>query len=121
VRREVAVLASNAEFAVVTLLDEKRVVIAATRRAWFGRPVQDVLPAFDIIQADKAVKRRRALVVMGPRQRSLFGYTGIPVGGEGEDLLPSRIGNLFVAYDLSRSKAEARAQILNQSLYWTGW
>ena len=28
---------------------------------------------------------------------------------------------MFLAYDLKRYKAEARAQVLQQSLYWAGW
>jgi PAS domain S-box-containing protein len=30
-------------------------------------------------------------------------------------------GSLFLAYDLKRYKAEARAHVLQQSLYWAGW
>ena len=43
------------------------------------------------------------------------------MGGEREELRPSRTGTLFLAYDLKRYKAEARAQVLQQSLYWAGW
>ena len=43
------------------------------------------------------------------------------MGGEREELRPSRTGSLFLAYDLKRYKAEARAQVLQQSLYWAGW
>src|SRR5262245_53770259 len=43
------------------------------------------------------------------------------MGSERAELRPSRSGSLFVAYDLNRSKSEARAQVLQQSLYWAGW
>ena len=43
------------------------------------------------------------------------------MGGERDELRPSRTGSLFLAYDLKRYKAEARAQVLQQSLYWAGW
>src|SRR5947207_1689675 len=36
-------------------------------------------------------------------------------------LRPSRTGSVFLAYDLQRYKAEARAQVVQQSLYWAGW
>ena len=43
------------------------------------------------------------------------------MGGERDELRPSRTGSLFLAYDLKRYKAEARAQVCEQSLYWAGW
>ena len=43
------------------------------------------------------------------------------MGSEREELRPSRTGSVFLAYDLKRYKAEARAQVLQQSLYWAGW
>jgi two-component system NtrC family sensor kinase len=47
-RREVAILASNRNYTVVALTDDQRVIIAATRRAWLGRPAAEVLPKFDV-------------------------------------------------------------------------
>ena len=46
-RREVAILASNRNYTVVALTDDQHMVIAATRRAWLGRPAAEVLPKFD--------------------------------------------------------------------------
>ncbi len=117
-RREVAVLASSPEYSIVALLDEGRSVIAATRRAWFGRPIKDVMPEFDGSEADQAARQRRARIVTGPG--SLIGYSGVLLGSAGQELSPSQLGQLFIVYDLSLSKAQAQAQILNQSLYWTG-
>jgi len=51
----------------------------------------------------------------------LLGYAGILMGKEREELRPSRTGNVFLAYDLKQYKAEARAHVLQQSLYWAGW
>ena len=41
----------------------------------------------------------------------LLGYAGILLGRERDELRPSRTGSLFLAYDLKRYKAEARAQV----------
>src|SRR5882672_11332043 len=38
-----------------------------------------------------------------------------------DELRPTRIGGLFLAYDLMRAKSEARAVVLRQSFYWAGW
>src|SRR4029077_20828102 len=51
----------------------------------------------------------------------LLGYAGILMGSEQDELRPSRTGSLFLAYDLKHYKAEARAQVEQQSLYWAGW
>ena len=56
-----------------------------------------------------------------PRGDELLGYAGILMGGARDELRPSRTGSLFLAYDLKRYKAEARAQVIQQSLYWAGW
>ncbi len=117
-RREVAILASHPEYQAVVLLDDGRTVIAATRRVWYGREGAKVLPDFDVAQAAKAMSQRRALIVSG--SNSLFGYTSVLLGRAVLELRPSRLGSLFIVYDLGPSRAEARAQILNQSLYWTG-
>ena len=51
----------------------------------------------------------------------MLGHAGILIGGESEELRPSRTGSVFLIYDLERYKAEARAQVVQQSLYWAGW
>jgi len=50
----------------------------------------------------------------------LLGHAGILMGSERDALRPSRTGTVFLGYDLKRYKAEARAQVLQQSLYWAG-
>lgn len=120
-RREVAILASNRNYTVVVLTDDQESVIAATRRAWLGRPVTQVLPKFDSRQAAQATLGRGAQVVSEADENSLLGYVGIPMGGGGEELRGSRIGRLFFEYDLERAKSAVRRQIVAQSLYWTGW
>ena len=120
-QHEIAVLAHNHDILLVVLADERDTVVAATRRAWLGRPVADVLPKFDFEQAAGAIRERRARLGIDPGDGNLVGYAGILMGREREQLRPSRSGTLFLAYDLHRPKAEARAQVIQQSLYWAGW
>ena len=120
-RREVAILASNRNYTVVALTDDQHSVIAATRRAWLGRPVAEVLPKFDSGQAADATLGRGAQVVREADKNALLGYAGIPMGSGGRELRGSRMGQLFFEYDLKRAKSAARSQIVAQSLYWTGW
>jgi len=120
-QHEVAVLAHNHEFTLAALTDERNIVIEATRRAWMGQQIAAVLPQFDLDQAAIAVRERRAGITVDPNGNELLGYAGILMGGERDELRPTRTGSLFLAYDLKRYKAEARAQVLKQSLYWAGW
>ena len=120
-QHEIAVLAHNHDVILAAMTDERQVVIAATRRAWLGQNIADVLPQFDLEQASGAIRERRAGMATDPHGDALLGYAGILLGGERDELRPSRTGSLFLAYDLKRYKAEARAQVVQQSLYWAGW
>lgn len=118
---EIAVLAHNHDYVFAALTDYENRVIAATRRAWLGRAIADVLPNFDRDEGVQAVRGHPARIDTGDGREALLAYSGIMMASEHDELRPSRSGSLFVAYDLSRSKAEARAQVLQQSFYWAGW
>jgi PAS domain S-box-containing protein len=120
-QHEIEVLAHNHDVVLAALTDEHQTVVAATKRAWLDRPISEVLPQFDLKQAADAIRQRRAGVTTDPNGDVLFGYAGVLLGGERDELRPSRTGSLFLAYDLHRYKAEARAQVVQQSLYWAGW
>ncbi len=120
-RREVAILASNRNYTVVALTDDQHSVIAATRRAWLGRPPAEVLPKFDLEQATAATLGPATRVVREADKNALLGYADVPMGGDSGELRGSRIGRLFLEYDLQRAKRAVRGQIVAQSLSWTGW
>src|SRR5437764_13061416 len=99
------------------MTDDRNIVIAATKRAWLGQPIGDVLPQFDL----RAVREGRSGMTIDSNDVELLGHADILMGPEREQLRPSRTGSVFLAYDLQRYKAEARAQVVQQSLYWAGW
>ena len=119
-QHEIAVLAHNHDVTFAALTDDRNIVVTATRRAWLGRQITDVLPQFDLEQAAPAIRERRAGMTTDSNGSELLGHAGILMGGEHEALRPSRTGTVFLGYDLKRYKAEARAQVLQQSLYWAG-
>ena len=119
-QHEIAVLAHNHDVTFAALTDYRNTVITATRRAWLGRQIAEVLPQFDLEQAAGAIRERRAGMTTDANGSELVGHAGILMGGEHEALRPSRTGTVFLGYDLKRYKAEARAQVLQQSLYWAG-
>jgi len=119
-QHEIAVLAHNHDVTFAALTDDRNVVITATRRAWLGRQIAEVLPQFDLERAAVAIRERRPGMTTDSKGNELVGHAGILMGGERESLRPSRTGTVFLGYDLKRYKAEARAQVLQQSLYWAG-
>jgi len=117
---EIEALAHNHDVNFAALTNDRGDVIAATRRAWIGRPIMEVLPKFDVGAAAEAIRARRAGMTLDSSGDEYLGYTGI-LTVKGGELRPSHVGGLFVSYDLARRKAEARHQVLEQSLYWAGW
>jgi PAS domain S-box-containing protein len=120
-QHEIAVLAHNHDVIVAALTDDRNAVIAATRRAWLGRQIADVLPQFDPDDAAGNIRERRAGLTIDSNGDELIGQADILMGSERAELRPSRTGSVFLTYDLKRYKAEARAQVLRQSVYWAGW
>jgi two-component system NtrC family sensor kinase len=116
-QREISVLAHNHDVLFAALADDQDTVAAATRRAWIGRPVAEVLPQFDA----RALHEGTAGIAIDANASELLGHANILIGSERQELRPSRTGSVFLAYDLRRYKSEARTQVQQQSLYWAGW
>jgi PAS domain S-box-containing protein len=120
-KHEIEVLAHNHDVVVAALTDDRDQVLTATRRAWLGHGIADLLPQFELAHAAAAIRERRAGMSLGPNGDSLLGYAGVWLGGGNDELRPSRTGSLYLVYDLQRYKEEARGQVVQQSLYWAGW
>lgn len=119
--REVAIVAFNHNYTVAVLTDDANTVMAATRRAWLGRRVTEVLPGFDNGQAAQAARERRARITLARDKNFLLAYAGVQMPGQANELRSARVGRLYLEYDLRRSKAKALRNIGNQSLYWAAW
>ena len=120
-QHEIAVLAHNHDVTMAALTDDHDNVIAATHQAWLGQPIAEVLPQHDLREAARAIRERRSGMTTDSNGDELLGHAGILMAAAREELKPSRTGSVFIVYDLRRYKAEARAQVLQQSLYWAGW
>jgi len=120
-QHQIAVLAHNHDVIVAALTDEQGRVMTATKRAWLGRPIAEMLPQVGLDHVAGALRERRAGIAIGPGGNSLVGHAAVLVGADGDALRPSRSGTLVMAYDLAGYKAEARQQVIQQSLYWAGW
>ena len=120
-QHEIAVVAHNHDCVFAALTDDHNAVIAATRRAWLGRPIADVLPQVDKDEGVRTRPGRPAQIDIDEEHHALLAYAGVLMGSDRDELRPSRTGALFLAYDLSRPRWEARAQVLRQSFYWAGW
>ena len=120
-RREVAILAFNHDYSLAVLTDDADKVIAATQRAWLGRPVVEVLPGFDAGEAARAAREHQARITLAADRGALLAYGGIQIGSSAHELRTSRFGKLYLEYDLRRSKAKAVSHIVSQSMYWAAW
>lgn len=120
-RREVAILAFNHDYILAVLADDSDSIIAATQRAWLGRRGADVLPGFQAAEAARAARERRIRITVSADRSSLLAYGGIQIGSSAQELRTSRVGSLFVEYDLLRSKARAIDQIVDQSIHSAVW
>jgi len=120
-QHQISVLAHNHDVIVAALVDDAGRVLAATRRAWLDRPIAEVLPPLGLQQVTAELRQRRTGIDIGPDGASLAGHAAVLIGRERDELRPTRRGSLLLVYDLARYKAEARAQVMQQSLYWVGW
>ncbi len=120
-QQQIAVLAHNHDVIAAALTDDHGRVLTATRRAWVDRPIAEVLPELGLQQVGGAMQQHRPAIEVGPRGESLIGTASVLIGGERDELRPTRTGALLVAYDLVRYKAEARSQVVRQALSWAGW
>src|SRR5262249_36235513 len=57
-QHEIEVLAHNHDVTLAALTDDRQVVVVATKRAWLGRPIAEVLPQFNLDQAAGAIRER---------------------------------------------------------------
>ncbi len=120
-QHQVSVLAHNHDVIVAALADNEGRVLAATRRAWLDRPIAEMLPPMGLEQVSAALAQKHTGIDIAADGATLAGHAAILIGRERDELRPSRRGSLLLVYDLARYKAEARAQVVQQSLYWVGW
>ena len=123
-QHQVSVLSHNLDYPVAALTDEQQRVIAATRRAWIDRSLDDVLAGV-MTEADSqaiaaAVQRRRATVIRSADHALLFGASGVQFQPEPGSVRGSRTGGLVLVYDLEQARYALFANMLNQTLYWSG-
>ena len=78
-QHEIAVLAHNHDVTLAVMTDDNDEVIAATRRAWIGRKIDEALPQFDLDQAAADVRQRRAGITRDASGNELLGHAGINV------------------------------------------
>jgi len=119
-QHEIAVLAHNHDVLLAVLTDDRDEVIASTRRASLDRPIAEVFPQL-VPDPTVAAKTSHAGIAIVSTGDELLGRADVLVGSGRAELRPTRTGNVFLAYDLKRYKAEARAQVIQQSIYWAGW
>ena len=94
-QHEIAVLAHNHDVLLAALTDDQDSVIAATHRAWLGRPISEVLPQFGPVQSEAPKRGAPAGMLISSTSDELLGRARVLMGSEREELRPSRSGSVF--------------------------
>jgi len=93
------------EVRAVVFTDDRGIVLYGSRLEWRGRPVAQVLPGFDRNRFLAAQKTRRPDFQLTSDRNGVFAYQPVVLAAESGQIRPSRVGLIFVDYDLSRSRA----------------
>ncbi|MEW6353740.1 MAG: EAL domain-containing protein [Pseudomonadota bacterium] len=121
---EIVPLAANPHVHSVFLADENGTVLHATRRDWVGQPAGKIFPDLRADVLARVKERVTGEVLFSPDRSALMGYYPVILGTTGDEPRPSRIGTLFMQYDLARLKNHAvraaERQVLQSSLFVTG-
>ena len=116
VQIEITPLASEPGVAYAVLTDDNDTIQFATHRAWIGQPLREIFPA---IHSDRIARARATLageVSMAPDRRTVLGYYPVVLGARSDSLRPSRIGILFILYDIEELKQAGRRTVQNHVL-----
>lgn len=108
---EIAPAGSNTGLIHALLVDEHDIVRQATRRAWIGLPVQQVLPDFPVAVVARARDTLAGEVMLAEDRDSVEGYYPVVLDTQADELRPSRTGILHMRYDLRERKQDGRYRV----------
>jgi signal transduction histidine kinase len=112
-------IATSPHFRLALLCDENHRVIFSTQFELKNRLVSDT-PASNILPKIKEVRQTRsAQVLVSQDGQSILAIYPVVLGTSPEDILPSRVGVLFLEYNLSDLKVQAYKDALERSLVYS--
>ncbi len=102
----IADLSVPAEVRSLVFVDDQSLILDGSQRGWRGRPVQEVLPAFDRNRFLSVQKTRRPDIRLSSDGNDLVAYQPVVLSVESGEIRPAHVGVIFVEYDLSWSKGD---------------
>ncbi len=100
----------------MVLLDNKGVVLQATRLEWVGRTYQEVMPQLAQAKVQSVQSGNGALLDWSADRSAILGYQPVLLALQPGQIRTSNIGVLLLDYDLAREKAASWA-VLMASMY----
>lgn len=113
--------ASNPNVAVGVLIDEKGTILDSTNLVLVGAPVRMALPEVKATRIEEAQRALTGRVFLAEDRVSLSAYYPVILGARAGELRPSRVGVLYLRYDLAAAKASRRYGLERQMLILTGF
>jgi len=86
-------------------VDEQVKVIVATRFEWKGLPAGKIVPQFDAKRMASVQDRHRPDITLSADGSRIDAYYPLRLGVRPGELRPTRLGGLFLSYDLGAAKA----------------
>lgn len=124
-RERLLFAALGANIQSIVLTDDNDHVLIASRNRWVGEPASAVVPLYQVQIAKETrqqLAKRQYFVNEGsPSVSKIVNYTPVQLSFESKQTLrPTRIGVLYIVYDLNPLLAKSRNQLLRETLYLAG-
>lgn len=114
-RAEIAQVAGRSEVDRVLVIDPDGLVMAASRSAWQGRSVADLVPALDSRRLGQAAQGRLPHVQVREGGDAMDAVQSFGMPSQQGELRSFRRGAVYLAYDLRTERAgAARAELLSR-------
>jgi PAS domain S-box-containing protein len=116
---DIADLSVPTEVRSVVLVDNQGLILDGSQMDWRGRPVHEVLPLFDRNHFLSTQETRRPDIHLSSDRNTIIAYQPVVLAVGSGEIRPTRVGMIFVDYDLSRRKATIfHTLIVNSTSVW---
>lgn len=113
---QIELMGADGHILFAALVDADDRVVAATRQAWVGAHLADVLPSFSRQPLRQARRSLGGQVELGRDGNSLTAYYPLQLAPNPGEIRPSRVGMLLARYDLAAVKAARRHDVVQHVL-----
>jgi signal transduction histidine kinase len=113
-------LAAEENLQVALLIDEKNYTTLSTQAELRNRPIRDLLSASDLQAIASVQKTMAGQVLVSPDRKFIESVYPVPLQRSPGEVRPSKIGTLFLKYDLTSLEQQTFADASQRSLEASG-